>query len=223
MDILLKAGEVDTETIEAIADVLIPFHRSASRIAHGDDAESLFAEYADIQVVFDELEKLTGAGYSTWITSTFGPVSRLLHDFSFRLKERHEEGFVIDGHGDLHCRNILLEDPPVIFDCLEFSDDFRQLDILSELAFLCMDLERFNREDLSDHFLQYYLQHYACLKTDIDERLFLFYKMHRAGVQLKVHVIRASESVSEKERELLTERVHQFFKLLTKYYSRLSN
>jgi uncharacterized protein len=44
-------------------------------------------------------------------------------------------------HGDLHLRNIFLEDGrPVIFDCIEFNDALATVDLLYDLGFLLMDL-----------------------------------------------------------------------------------
>ncbi len=44
-------------------------------------------------------------------------------------------------HGDLHLRNICLVDGrPVLFDCVEFSEELATIDVLYDLAFLLMDL-----------------------------------------------------------------------------------
>ncbi len=46
---------------------------------------------------------------------------------------------VVEGHGDLRPEHICLEDPVVIFDCLEFSLRLRQVDPVDEMAFLAME------------------------------------------------------------------------------------
>ncbi|MFL5333587.1 MAG: AAA family ATPase, partial [Geminicoccaceae bacterium] len=57
------------------------------------------------------------------------------------LDHRRAAGFVRHCHGDLHLANIvLLEDRPVLFDCIEFADDFACIDVLYDLAFLLIDL-----------------------------------------------------------------------------------
>ena len=57
------------------------------------------------------------------------------------LDRRRAEGRVRHCHGDLHLANIvLLGDRPVLFDCIEFDDDFACIDVLYDLAFLLMDL-----------------------------------------------------------------------------------
>ncbi len=57
------------------------------------------------------------------------------------LDARSEQGFVRDGHGDLHLRNICLVDgEPVPFDAIEFDSALRRIDVLYDFAFLLMDL-----------------------------------------------------------------------------------
>jgi predicted kinase len=54
---------------------------------------------------------------------------------------RIQSGRVCEGHGDLRPEHVCLEDPPVVFDCVEFSLAFRAADVASELAFLAMECE----------------------------------------------------------------------------------
>jgi hypothetical protein len=57
------------------------------------------------------------------------------------LDRRRDEGLVRCCHGDLHLGNILLEGgAPVLFDCIEFNDALREIDVLYDIAFLLMDL-----------------------------------------------------------------------------------
>jgi hypothetical protein len=59
------------------------------------------------------------------------------------LDTRRHAGFVRQCHGDLHLRNIvLLDDEPTLFDGIEFNDDLACIDVLYDLAFLLMDLQR---------------------------------------------------------------------------------
>src|SRR5262249_27087914 len=67
------------------------------------------------------------------------------------LELRRAAGKVRRCHGDLHLRNVcLLEGRPVLFDCIEFSDELANIDVLYDFAFLLMDLEYRELPDLSN-------------------------------------------------------------------------
>jgi aminoglycoside phosphotransferase family enzyme len=51
------------------------------------------------------------------------------------LEERVLLGHVVEGHGDLRPEHICFTVPIAIFDCLEFSDELRQVDPFDELAY----------------------------------------------------------------------------------------
>lgn len=107
------------------------------------------------------------------------------------MRQREANGFVRDGHGDLHTRNICMTEPIRIYDCIEFNRRFRVADIAADLAFLLMDLEYRGRPDLASIFLSSYLD----LSDDHDlHSLLPFYKRYRAWVRGKVETILASES-----------------------------
>ncbi len=70
---------------------------------------------------------------------------------------RIAEGKVIDGHGDLLADDIFcLTDGPRILDCVEFDDQLRYGDVLADVCFLAMDLERLGASDLGARFLAWY-------------------------------------------------------------------
>ena len=57
--------------------------------------------------------------------------------------ERIRDGRVRDGHGDLRAEHVFcLDDGPRVIDCLAFRDEYRIGDVLNDLAFLAMDLQR---------------------------------------------------------------------------------
>ena len=61
-------------------------------------------------------------------------------------------------HGDLHLRNICLVDGrPLLFDCIEFSEDIASIDVLYDLAFLLMDLDHRGHRDFANLVLNRYL------------------------------------------------------------------
>ncbi len=70
------------------------------------------------------------------------------------IDERIAQHRAVDGHGDLSAEDIFcLDDGPRILDCLEFDDSLRYGDVLLDLAFLAMDLERLGPPELARCFL----------------------------------------------------------------------
>ncbi|MFW5761990.1 MAG: hypothetical protein ACOCXH_13530, partial [Cyclobacteriaceae bacterium] len=70
------------------------------------------------------------------------------------INERISSGYRRDCHGDLNAHNIFMYNDPVIFDCIEFNDEFRYIDILNDIAFLCVDLDYFDYDSYSELFYQ---------------------------------------------------------------------
>ena len=102
-------------------------------------------------------------------------------------------------HGDLHSGNIFLYKTPILFDCIEFNDAYRQIDVINEIAFFCMDLESFGRTDLSKLFIKEYQRRLSCFQNEADQRLMTYYKCYRANVRAKVHALSADQASGEKE------------------------
>lgn len=67
------------------------------------------------------------------------------------LDARRDAGKVRRVHGDLHLRNVcLLDGKPLLFDCIEFSEDIASIDVLYDLAFLLMDLDHRGHRDFAN-------------------------------------------------------------------------
>ena len=117
------------------------------------------------------------------------------------ILERKQGGFVRECHGDLHLGNIAIcEGRVCVFDALEFEPCFRWVDVMSEIAFLVMDLEKHGRQDLASIFLNRYLE----LTGDYEGlRVFRLYQVYRALVRAKVaglRLVQLSESGVQKEK-----------------------
>lgn len=115
------------------------------------------------------------------------------------MEERRSAGMVRECHGDLHLGNIvLLEGKLVPFDCIEFNEDLRWNDVMSEVAFLVMDLMDKGAPGLAWLFLNAYLE-----ATGVYSGLSVlrFYLVYRAMVRAKVHLLRARQSASDPAEE----------------------
>ena len=103
------------------------------------------------------------------------------------LVSREKKGYVIDGHGDLRAEHVYFCDGmPRVVDCIEFNDSLRQVDVLSDLAFLRMDLDRLRRPKLSAELIKEYS---AMANTEIDGDVLDFYSVYRAMVRAKVALL----------------------------------
>lgn len=199
LDRLLEQGGVTPADMGGLARMLASFHQEAEAVAEAEDWKELYREFDDLRSVLPVLESCLGTRAGKRMTEVLGETEGFLKNLDARIEWRKEAGFVRDGHGDLHCRNIFMTHPPVIFDCIEFSDELRTLDVLSEIGFLCMDLERYGRNDLSEAFLREYLKNFRCVENEADRRLLLFYKMYRANVRMKVTALALGADVRDGE------------------------
>lgn len=200
MDLMLVRNAVGPEDIISLADKIAKFHRETTVIYSG--------EMLDVQKEFNDLE-----GQITFLSSVLqGHPDQLIREALGRanqfmalhealLTRRKTAGFFRDGHGDLHTGNIFLLPEPQPFDCIEFNDTLRRDDVLNEVAFLCMDLEAFGRDDLADLFLARYNKAFPVMFDEEDRKLFNYYKSYRANVRAKVNSIRACNAANETERK----------------------
>jgi len=132
------------------------------------------------------------------------------------FERRRREGFVRECHGDLHLGNItMIGSRPVPFDCIEFNDDLRWIDIMSEVAFLAMDLEDRGRRDLAWRFLNRTLEatgDYAGIPV------LRFYLVYRALVRAKVHLMRSRQPRLQRgEKMRLSRAFHDYLRLAARY------
>jgi len=193
MDVLLRAGEVGPAQALALADTLADLHSRAERLTAGQDAHALWLDFADILKTEPFFQEHFGAARARALRDSVALAGRIIRGSAARIRQRMAEGFVRDGHGDLHSRNIFLLDRPVLFDCLEFNDHLRQVDLLSEIAFLGMDLHAFGRDDLWEIFLDRYQERLPVLILPEDRILLDWFLWYRANVRLKVQALRGMQ------------------------------
>ncbi len=115
------------------------------------------------------------------------------------LARRQHDGRVRDGHGDLLAGDIFcLDDGPRVLDCLEFDRRLRIGDVLGDVAFLAMDLERLGAPELATAFLASYREFSAETHPASLADLYIAY---RAFVRCKVACLRYTQSDREAANE----------------------
>lgn len=138
--VLSESARVDGlshELVRAMADEIAAFHAGAAATT-GEGADRL------TRVLDGNATSLSRVSLDVAGETVEGLLSRQraeLRQHAALLDARALGGRVRRGHGDLHLGNIaVVEGRPVLFDCLEFSDDLATTDVLYDLAFLAMDL-----------------------------------------------------------------------------------
>jgi aminoglycoside phosphotransferase family enzyme/predicted kinase len=193
---VLARGELVSRHIDSLARQLADFHRSAGQAAAGSELGSW--------------ESLQRANDETLVELEFAPedvaaADRLRHwcrrELATRrapFSARQQQGFVRECHGDLHLGNMLLwNDEPLVFDCIEFNDPFRWIDVLSEIAFAVMDLADRGSPRLARRLLNRYLEHTGDYEG---VGLLRYYLVYRAIVRAKVACLRLRQMKGDDPR-----------------------
>ncbi len=220
MDRLLVKNKVSPNDIERLAQKIAAFHRSAVIIDRKDHLD-IKEKFNDLifQKAFLNQSLQNNAG--SIIEEAIKFSDDFLNNNSKNLQNRFQIGYCKDGHGDLHTRNIFLLPEPLPFDCIEFNDDFRQIDVLNDIAFLCMDLDAFGRHDLSDLFFEKYNQSFAAAVTVTDHDLFVYYKCYRANIRAKVNSLRAQSAETQEVKKIALTEAAKYLELMQGYIDQL--
>ena len=183
---LLPAGRLQEGQLEQFAQRLAVFHEEAQMAA----PDSTFGAPAQVgRPVVDALARLRAGGGARCPSDLQAWVFEQKRALRTAWLERQRHGAVRECHGDLHLANVVLLDGRLTaFDCIEFDPSLRWIDVMSDVAFLTMDLKAHGRADLAFRFLDAYLQHsgdYAGVPV------LRFYEVYRALVRSLVCRLRA--------------------------------
>lgn len=109
-----------------------------------------------------------------------------------QLQNRRSLGFVRECHGDMHLGNmVLIGEKVTIFHCIDFNEHLRWIDVISEVAFVVMDLHERKHSDYANQFLSLYLQHTG---DYVGLTVFPYYFIYRAIVRAKVAMLRITQN-----------------------------
>ncbi len=195
LDRRLEAGSLGGDEIDALGDTCARIHAAASPVPAGasfGEPSMLLAPALDNFATIERLlvrDRLRTeiAGLRRWTESEHARLTR-----EFAARKAH--GRIRECHGDLHLGNIaLIDGAPMLFDCIEFNEAFRWIDVINEIAFTVMDLHARGRPELGWRLLNRYLEasgDYAGVKV------LCFYLVYRALVRAKIDCIRAAQTDS---------------------------
>lgn len=216
LDRLLAADALPTERVAETAYIVAEFHRStptADPSAPQGTPEVLIVpmlENLDLtaELIHTQEESEAIERIRAWTLETHRRLTPL-------LRQRKTGGFVRECHGDMHTGNMVIWNGRImIFDCIEFNPNLSVIDVVSDAAFLFMDLQHAGRTDLAWQFLNGYLTHtgdYAGL------RVLRLYCAYRAMVRAKVTAIRHSQESDQVKRERDLEEHRSYLSLALDY------
>jgi aminoglycoside phosphotransferase family enzyme len=211
LDAQLDANKLSMEDMRELADTVASRHQSARRIGPGqlDEVVSLIRD-----AMWDNLDALQGRVASQLLRKLRQWTTAELHRLDGKLRQRFENGFVRECHGDLHLSNLVrLPTGITTFDCIEFSSEFRNIDVMCDTAFLVMDLVSRQRPDLAWQFLNRYLE----ITGDYDSmEVFNLYVVYRCLVRAKINAIRSLERKHKAHASTDRRRVRQCCELALK-------
>ena len=189
LDTLIRAGQLADADIRQLAGHLARYYAQAEPLVLRAD-EYLTALKAHVQGNCDYLLTAAECLDLIQVQRVHAAQQRLLRGSVEQFASRVLDGRMIDGHGDLRPEHICLVDPPVVFDCIEFSADLRRIDVLDELCFLAMECDALEAPAVGTAILDAY-------RLQSNDRapimLSAFYQAYRACVRGKVAVMRSRQ------------------------------
>lgn len=213
----LARGTVSGADLDRLVAKLSAFYRAQQP----SEAIAEWGRIPKLQLSTDENFAQTGQFVGTHLSR---PAFETIQHFTTRFYQRRASlfelrrtgGHILDCHGDLRCEHIHFSGEEVnIFDCIEFNERFRCIDVANDLAFLAMDFDFLGRPDLAASFLD----RMAAVLRDPDLlALTDFYKCYRAYVRGKVFSIKSVEpEVSAAERQHSGDLAARLFRLALAY------
>jgi len=157
---LFDQGKLTEELLIRLAKELAAFHRQGAI----NDYIRSFGEVSQIRQAFDEnyeqtLSYIGGPQTQQQFDETRQYTDRLFAEKADLLTQRIRQDWIRECHGDVHLRNITLwHDKILLFDCIEFNEPFRFVDTMFDIAYIIMDLDARDRPDLSNVFLNAYIE-----------------------------------------------------------------
>lgn len=217
MDLLLDNDQVTVAQITRLATFIGRFHSRARIVSTPFDRRLTRNLFNDLLSINDFVAENISTATSRTITAAVAWSDLFLKKHTTRFRQRVSSGYRRDVHGDLHCSNIFLYQRPVIFDCIEFNDSLRHVDLLDEFAFLYMDIESIGRPHIAQTLLNAYSKVIPLMETPEDREIFTYYKCFRANVRAKVHAIAASSAENTANRNQHLKKMTRYLSLIERY------
>ena len=196
LDAQLAAGLLSDADMIDLAGTVAKTHAGIP-VYNALSADDFFA--AIRQQMLDNFDALQDGTEADDIRSLESWTRHSLDDSRNLMLARYESGFVRECHGDLHLKNLIrLPSGIVPYDCIEFSVELRNIDVISDISFLVMDLMARDEKQLAYAFFNRYLE---CTGDYAGVSLLGLYVVYHALIRAKIAAIRAVERAHDNERQ----------------------
>lgn len=206
LDRQLETGRLTAEDMLELAAEIASRHAAAERVGPPDRLLR-----ATRKLMWENFDDLIGEAAHEACAALHRWTRKSLSTLDGSMKRRCEQGYYRQCHGDLHLGNLVrLAGLPRAFDCIEFSRELREIDVVADYAFLVMDLVARGRADLAYAFLNRYLEisgDYAGVA------LLPLYVVYRSLVRAKVASIRRRGRPAEEDRSEDTRTINHYCEL----------
>ena len=204
LDAVLARGDLPRTALDTFATRLAQFHGGLPPATFGHAAETIRASALDN---FATLERHVRGAAQRELASLRAWTEREGARLAGVFERRAAAGAHRECHGDLHLKNLLCRDGGIVaFDALEFDRKLREIDVMSEVAFLAMDLHAARRSDLAHAFVNRYLE----ASGDYDGiHVLRYYLVYRALVRAKVGAIKSAQARRSRRRDGYLRTAHE--------------
>lgn len=230
IEYVIQMHQFEKDGLELLQENLLTFTHMQSlgkqiALYHSEaETNSKIQSYGSVEVIC-HINRENFTLSRSYINKTLSPsryqnifeyINHFLSDHSEWLEKRQFQHKIRECHGDLHLKNLcLFQDKLQAFDCIEFNQEFRYIDILYDVAFLVMDLTYYGHLDYANEFLNEYLE-----KTDdySGVNILPLYLIMRAFIRGNVTSLTCEDSlIPPSEKAILKIQAQAYYKLASDY------
>ncbi len=217
LDQLLNEGQIDDRDLDRIIDVLARFYAAQNSPADVAQWGAVDRIAISINENFDQTQSFVGDLIPAELFEAVKYFSeRFLTMHRAQFEARVDQGRILDCHGDLRLEHIHLSpDRVCIYDCIEFNERFRYIDVANDLAFLTMDFDHHGYPNQGTYVKRRLAER---LSDPALLQLIPFYASYRAYVRGKVEAIKSEEKeVSSQDLSEARQAALSYFRLALWY------
>ncbi|MDJ0842620.1 AAA family ATPase [Crocosphaera sp.] len=214
---LFQAGKLEKHHLKKLGKIVAEFHKNTKT----NEYIRSFGKIEVIKQSIDENYERTEKYISIAQTQQQYQETKDFTDHYFEQKQnyfiqRQQEDKIRECHGDLHLKNICLWNNKIqLFDRIEFNEEFRYVDVMFDVAFTVMDLDSRNRKDLSNVFLNTYLENTGDWQG---LQVLPVYLSRQAYVRAKVNsMILDDPNISEENHQKAQQEAKNYYHLAWQY------